>query len=37
MLTILGKSPSMNVRKVLWTCAEIGLPFQQEQYGASHS
>ena len=34
MLTILGKSPSINVRKVLWTCAEIGLPFQQEQYGA---
>jgi len=34
VLTILGKSPSINVRKVLWTCAEIGLPFQQEQYGA---
>jgi len=34
MLTILGKSPSINVRKVLWTCAEIGIPFQQEEFGA---
>lgn len=34
MLKILGKSPSINVRKVLWTCAEIGLPYQQEQWGA---
>jgi glutathione S-transferase len=25
MLTILGKSESINVRKVLWTCAELGL------------
>jgi glutathione S-transferase len=34
MLTILGKSSSINVRKVLWTCAEIGLPYQLEQYGS---
>jgi glutathione S-transferase len=34
MLTILGKSSSINVRKVLWTCAEIGIPYQLEQYGS---
>ncbi len=34
MLTILGKSPSINVRKVLWTCAEIGIDYQQEEWGA---
>ncbi len=27
MLTIFGKASSINVRKVLWTCAEIGMPF----------
>ncbi len=34
MLKILGKSSSINVRKVLWTCAEIGLPYEQEQWGS---
>ncbi|MFZ6688705.1 glutathione S-transferase family protein [Undibacterium sp. SXout11W] len=34
MLTLLGKSPSINVRKVQWTCAEIGISFQQEQFGS---
>lgn len=34
MLTILGKPTSINVRKVLWTCAEIGLPFEQESWGS---
>jgi glutathione S-transferase len=34
MLRILGKSPSINVRKVLWTCDELGLPYEQEQWGA---
>ncbi len=34
MLTILGKSSSINVRKVLWTCAEIGLEYRLEQYGS---
>lgn len=34
MLKILGKSPSINVRKVLWTCAELGLSYEQEQWGA---
>lgn len=33
MLKILGKAPSINVRKVLWTCAEIGLPYELEEWG----
>src|SRR5262245_4716811 len=33
MLQILGRSSSINVRKVLWLCTEIGLPFQQELWG----
>ena len=36
MLTILGKSPSINVRKVLWTCAEIGLDYRLEEWGAGY-
>ncbi|WP_186206090.1 glutathione S-transferase family protein [Burkholderia gladioli] len=34
MLNILGKIPSINVRKVLWTCAELQLPFEREDWGA---
>ncbi|MFM0393457.1 glutathione S-transferase family protein [Paraburkholderia phytofirmans] len=34
MLKILGKSSSINVRKVLWTCAELALPFEQEDWGS---
>ncbi|MEO7495316.1 MAG: glutathione S-transferase [Massilia sp.] len=34
MLEILGKSTSINVRKVLWTCAEIELAYDNEQWGA---
>jgi glutathione S-transferase len=34
MLSILGRDNSINVRKVLWTCAEIGLPFTLEPWGA---
>jgi glutathione S-transferase len=34
MLQILGKSSSINVRKVLWLCAEIDLPFEQEEWGS---
>lgn len=30
-MILLGKSTSINVRKVLWTCAEIGVPYQLEQ------
>ncbi|MQQ99885.1 glutathione S-transferase family protein [Glaciimonas soli] len=33
MLKILGKSTSINVRKVFWTCAEIGIPFEHEDWG----
>lgn len=34
MLRILGKASSINVRKVLWTCAEIDLPFHREDWGS---
>ncbi|MET0518766.1 MAG: glutathione S-transferase [Burkholderiaceae bacterium] len=33
-LKILGKAASINVRKVLWTCAELGLDFEREDWGA---
>jgi glutathione S-transferase len=33
MIKILGKSSSINVRKVLWTCAELGLQTQREEWG----
>ena len=34
MLRILGKSSSINVRKVLWTCVELDLPSEQEEWGS---
>ncbi|MBC7996186.1 MAG: glutathione S-transferase [Rhizobacter sp.] len=34
MLQILGKSPSINVRKVLWLCAELKLPYEHEEWGS---
>lgn len=34
MLKLLGKSSSINVRKVLWLCEELGLACEQEQYGS---
>ncbi|MDU2783294.1 MAG: glutathione binding-like protein [Enterobacter sp.] len=34
MLKILGKTTSINVRKVLWTCEEAGIAYQQEDYGS---
>ena len=34
MLKILGKSSSINVRKVLWTCAELHLSYEQEEWGS---
>jgi glutathione S-transferase len=34
MLKILGKFSSINVRKVLWTCTELQLDYQQEDWGA---
>lgn len=36
MLKILGRSSSINVRKVLWLCAEMDLDYDQEQWGAGH-
>ncbi len=34
MLQILGRSSSINVRKVLWLCTEIGLPYEQQMWGS---
>ena len=33
MLRILGRASSINVRKVLWTCAELDLPYEREDWG----
>jgi len=33
-LHLLGKSPSINVRKVLWLCDELGLVPQHEEWGS---
>lgn len=35
LLRILGKRQSINVRKVLWTCDEIGVPYVLEEWGVS--
>jgi glutathione S-transferase len=34
VVRILGKASSINVRKVLWTCAELGIPFEREDWGS---
>lgn len=34
VLRVLGKRSSINVRKVLWTCDEIGLAYELEEWGA---
>jgi len=34
MLQLLGRADSINVRKVLWTLEELGLPFEREDWGA---
>ena len=34
MLRILGRASSINVRKVLWTCDEIGLKYTREDWGS---
>ena len=37
MLRILGYAASINVRKVLWACEELGLPYHREDWGdAAH-
>lgn len=33
-LKILGKASSINVRKVLWTCEELGLTYEREDWGS---
>jgi glutathione S-transferase len=37
MLKIIGKATSINVRKVLWTCAELGIPYEREEWQDSHT
>ena len=34
MLRLLGKPASINVRKVLWTCAALDLPYRLEPWGS---
>ena len=34
LLKLLGKSPSINVRKVLWLCAELALEIEHEPWGS---
>jgi glutathione S-transferase len=34
VLKLLGKASSINVRKVLWTCAELALPVEREDWGS---
>jgi glutathione S-transferase len=33
MLTIYGRDNSINVRKVLWACAELGIAFERQDWG----
>jgi glutathione S-transferase len=33
-LRILGKASSINARKVMWTCREIGLAYEREDWGS---
>jgi glutathione S-transferase len=35
MLRIFGYAASINVRKVLWMCEELDLPFEREDWGGS--
>ena len=37
MLNIIGKPTSINVRKVLWTCVELALPFEREDWREEHA
>ena len=36
MLKILGKPASINVRKVLWLCEELDVPYELEPYGQGY-
>ena len=33
-IKILGRNSSINVKKVLWTCVELGLAFEREEWGS---
>ncbi|AJP56401.1 glutathione S-transferase [Pandoraea vervacti] len=37
MLRVLGRPSSINVRKVLWLCHELGIPFVNEPWGDGHA
>lgn len=37
MLRILGRTSSLNVRKVLWTCDELDLAYEREDWGAGYA
>ncbi|NAS98611.1 glutathione S-transferase [Pseudomonas syringae pv. actinidifoliorum] len=37
MLKILGKASSINVRKVLWACTELEIPFERQDTQGSVS
>ncbi len=34
-MKVLGRDTSINVRKVLWVCAELELPYEHEPWGAN--
>jgi len=36
-MKIIGKTTSINVRKVLWTCAELDLPYDREDWNDTHA
>ncbi len=36
MLRILGRANSFNVRKVLWLCDELGIPYEREDWGRGY-
>ena len=36
MLKIYGRANSINVRKILWLCEEMGLPFEQSDWGRGY-
>ncbi|MEQ9890663.1 glutathione S-transferase family protein [Pectobacterium aroidearum] len=36
MLKILGRTSSINVRKVLWLCDELAIPFDREDWGEGY-
>jgi len=37
VLKILGRKNSFNVRKVLWICDELGIPFEREDWGRGYT